>query len=514
VIEPRPIQTLPSHLIDQIKAGEVIERPAHLIKELIENAIDAGATKIELEITDNGLDKIMIKDNGHGIKASDIELAFTRHATSKIHEFQDLYELMSYGFRGEALGSIASVSKINCISFTQIENEGVRFTIEGGLNPATFTQQKTDQLHGTSLVIKDLFFNTPARLKFLQSMQNEKTWIKKVFYSFVLGHPEIHFSFSLDDEKWVFPALTKNDRKGRLFQLASNPDLMIKEVQKTFHDMKVEIFLIPQNAKLKTRLGYLLINDRLVLDRSMSRMIQQMIESASPLEPFQELVCINLPPHLIDVNVHPNKTAVKIFEASKLWSFLSALIKDLFPAAKAPASSPALQTSSFFAPDVSSSREQSYRQHFELWKPTEKNPSEFIYAFDQNQWLITYVHDQKPYYLNLNQLLELGLKKASSTVPLLVSTPIEKKLLSLAIKNEWCQAYFEIDELSSTHWAIRGVPNTLMTFSIHHLIPRLLKLTIFEDSIVTHFEWLQLLDQLNADDVLATVLKPIKPPSL
>ena len=127
------IELLPEHLIDQIKAGEVIERPGNLIKEILENSIDAGSKRIELTIKNNGLDLINLKDDGHGISSTDLPMAFSRHATSKIHRFEDLYQLNSFGFRGEALASISSISKLQCLTFNDFEEEGSEIRIEGGL---------------------------------------------------------------------------------------------------------------------------------------------------------------------------------------------------------------------------------------------------------------------------------------------------------------------------------------------------------------------------------------------
>src|SRR6476619_3747966 len=130
---PPKIDLLPEHLIDQIKAGEVIERPGNLIKEIMENAVDAGATKLELTIKNNGLDLISLKDNGHGMRFNDLPLAFSRHATSKISRFEDLYKLHSFGFRGEALASIAAISKLQCLSKTTNDKAASELKIEGGL---------------------------------------------------------------------------------------------------------------------------------------------------------------------------------------------------------------------------------------------------------------------------------------------------------------------------------------------------------------------------------------------
>jgi len=198
---PPKIDFLPEHLIDQIKAGEVIERPGSLIKEILENTVDAGSKKIELIIRNNGLDLISLKDDGHGMRFDDLPLAFSRHATSKIKRFEDLYSLNSFGFRGEALASIASISRLQCISFTGAENDGSEIRIEGGHTILHERRKNPGQGHGTELVIQDMFFNTPARLKFIQSQQAEKQFIRRIIYAFILSHPEIEFQVKVDDEE-------------------------------------------------------------------------------------------------------------------------------------------------------------------------------------------------------------------------------------------------------------------------------------------------------------------------
>src|SRR5690606_27531427 len=158
--------------------------PSTLLKEIIENSIDANSKNIQLQILDNGMELISLEDDGEGIAYDELPLAFARHATSKIHQFEDLYNLYTYGFRGEALASIASISRITCESTT--EKETSRFKIEGGEVLSHIKDEKRNHESGTKLYIKDLFYNTPVRLKFLQSKTSEKNQIKKILNSFLL----------------------------------------------------------------------------------------------------------------------------------------------------------------------------------------------------------------------------------------------------------------------------------------------------------------------------------------
>src|SRR5690554_5125892 len=179
------IQLLPEHLIDQIKAGEVIERPSTLLKELLENSVDANASAIEVEIVGNGLDLLSVKDNGKGIPFEQLDLAFCRHATSKIERFEDIYNLFTYGFRGEALASISAVSKMTCVSNPAGEPEST-IKIHGGETLAIDRDNEPEESSGTKMFVRDLFYNTPARMKFIQSKTSEKNQLKKIVNAFLL----------------------------------------------------------------------------------------------------------------------------------------------------------------------------------------------------------------------------------------------------------------------------------------------------------------------------------------
>ena len=208
-------KTTSEHLIDQIKAGEVVERPASLLKELIENSIDAGSTKIDIHIIDNGMELIFVKDNGKGMSFDDLPLAFHRHATSKIQKFEDLYQLHSFGFRGEALASIASTARVTCISSPNDGRKSGRIVIHGG-EQKSLTESEESQ-HGTSFYIKDLFFNTPARLKFIRSANSERVALKRIINSFILANPSVTFSVKWDNkEKSFFPSVSKENINSRI----------------------------------------------------------------------------------------------------------------------------------------------------------------------------------------------------------------------------------------------------------------------------------------------------------
>ena len=206
-------------MINQIKAGEVIERPAGLLKELLENALDANATHIKIHLENIGLDTIEVSDNGDGMSFDDLPMAFTRHATSKIRKFDDLYDLSSYGFRGEALASMASISRVICTSFQKKYNssliQGGKVIFHGG-DMVDHHPISNGVISGTSFYIKDLFYNTPVRLKFLKSKAAERNAINRVIHSFLLIAPETRFDIKWDNqEKQSFPAVSRDDIQER-----------------------------------------------------------------------------------------------------------------------------------------------------------------------------------------------------------------------------------------------------------------------------------------------------------
>jgi DNA mismatch repair protein MutL len=185
------IRVLDVHLSNQIAAGEVVERPSSVVKELVENAIDAGSSRIEVMVEEGGLQLIRITDNGAGMDAEDCQLAFSRHATSKIATSKDLFQIRTLGFRGEALPSIAAVAKISCTTAREESGLGTRLRMEGGEVTAL---EETAAPRGTDIVVKDLFYNTPARLKYMKTVQTEMSHISDYLYRLALSYPNIAFS--------------------------------------------------------------------------------------------------------------------------------------------------------------------------------------------------------------------------------------------------------------------------------------------------------------------------------
>lgn len=327
------IELLPEHIIDQIKAGEVIERPSTLVKELLENSIDANATAIKIHIINSGLDLIHIEDNGNGISFEDLPLAFCRHATSKISNFEDIYSLNTYGFRGEALASIASVSKVTCVTNNK-KTPLSTIKFEGGLQTLLEQETLAQKESKTLFFIKDLFFNTPVRMKFIQSKQSEKNQLKRIINAFILTHPNIQFDVTWDEESKIryhrVNASEMTKRVKDLFEKRTNP-LELLELENSYDGFKAKIILSKNSHKGNAgKFHYLFINDRIVQDIQIHKII---LNSAKELwqngETGNYCAFIYAPSDQIDVNVHPNKTVVKIFQAPKLYSLISSAIKNI-----------------------------------------------------------------------------------------------------------------------------------------------------------------------------------------
>jgi DNA mismatch repair protein MutL len=315
-------------LSNKIAAGEVVERPASVVKELVENAIDAGSTVIEIEVEEAGLSKIRITDNGNGIEEEDVLLAFQRHATSKIKNESDLFRIRTLGFRGEALPSIASVSRLEMTTSTG-EGAGNRVVIEGG---KVETFEKASSRRGTDISITDLFFNTPARLKYMKTIHTELGNITDVVNRLALSHPEVAFR------------LIHNERK--LLQTNGNGD--VRQVLAAIYGLGIAKQLIPISAEsLDYRIsGYAsmpevtrasrnyistMINGRFIKNYALAKAIQEGYHTLLPIGRFPlVLLNIEMDPILVDVNVHPSKMEVRISKEAELNELVTNTIKNAF----------------------------------------------------------------------------------------------------------------------------------------------------------------------------------------
>lgn len=501
------IHLLPEHIIDQIKAGEVIERPATLIKELLENSIDAGATKISVHIINNGLDLISVEDNGTGIHFEDLPLAFCRHATSKLTRFDDLYHLYTYGFRGEALASMASVSKITCIS-NKKGHKGGTIKFHGGEQISHIQNDSIPENMGTGIFVKDLFYNTPVRMKFMQSQTTEKNHLKKMINAFLLTHPEVEFSIKWDDQtKQIFPIVTKEkleQRVKKIFEKKKEP-LSLTSFANDYDGSKVELILSLNSSRGPAgKFQYLFINDRYVQDTQIHKVILNSAQNLWPLgETGNYIAFIYLNPEELDVNVHPNKTVIKLFQPGKIFSLISSTIKKFTPKSEhihpsSPQTSPdffnldsetkAFKDIQYREQDFTSENSlQNYFSHLDQ-KPAEvdQSISEVLYKdkdaiLYKNENLLYLIHNQRLNHFYIDYLLNSNQDKTS--IPLLVSTPLSldfkfsDKRVTLLNKEG-----FEIDYIDKKSLVVRAFPKSMSHLPHEKIIIFLLneKLTQFD----------------------------------
>ncbi len=306
------IRVLSDETISRIAAGEVIERPASVVKELIENSIDAGATKISVETKQSGKTFIKVKDNGSGIEKDDLDLVFLRHATSKINGFEDLSRIRSLGFRGEALYSIASVSEVFLRSRTTSSENGWEIHIKNGKR----SQVKPAALQsGTEIEVHNLFFNVPARRKFLKSDATEFHRIIGIFVPYTILFPEKSFTL-IHNKKYVFDLKNDSSFKNRIIDIFNfNPEFL-HEITHRSLDGSISLHLILGDINIKRTkrdAQFLFVNNRPVQCAGISFAVNEVYRSLMPPEnhPFFA-VFINIPPRDIDVNIHPTKREVKI----------------------------------------------------------------------------------------------------------------------------------------------------------------------------------------------------------
>lgn len=312
------IHVLDQDTINKIAAGEVIERPMAVVKELIENAIDAGANSITVEIKDGGKSLIRITDNGSGIEEEDIELAFTPHATSKIHQVQDLLSVSTLGFRGEALASIASVSQLEMLTKTRSSFNGYRYVIDGG------SEKKPESIgcpDGTTFLVRNLFYNTPARLKFLKTSQTEAGYISGVIERMALSHPEISFRF-INQNQLKLHTSGNGNLKDVIYNIygrdiASN--LLSIDVEK--YNCHVAGFIGKPVISRGNRsyINYF-INGRYIKSNIVHRAIEEAYSSFMMQHKYPfTVIHFTIDPSLIDVNVHPQKMEIRFTNEKELY---------------------------------------------------------------------------------------------------------------------------------------------------------------------------------------------------
>lgn len=322
------INLLPDSVANQIAAGEVIQRPASVIKELVENSIDAGAAHIQVVVKDGGNTLIQVIDDGKGMSETDARMSFERHATSKIKEAADLFTLQTMGFRGEALASVAAVAQVEMRTKRKEDTLGTFIEVAG---TRVFKQESVQCAEGTNISVKSLFFNVPARRRFLKAQSTEMMHIRNEFYRIVLVHPEINFAlFDGTTELIQLPATNLKGRIEHVFDFARKKmDQQLLPVSATTGLLEVKGFIGRPEYAQKTGNQYFFVNGRYMRHPYFHKAILVAYDKLiKPGENPTYFIYFEIDPQSIDVNVHPSKTEIKFENEQAIWSILQATVKE------------------------------------------------------------------------------------------------------------------------------------------------------------------------------------------
>ena len=320
------ISLLPDSVANQIAAGEVVQRPASVVKELMENAVDAGAKKVKVLVVDGGRTSIQVIDDGSGMSETDARLAFERHATSKIKKAEDLFALSTMGFRGEALASIAAVAQVELVTRRPDDELGTKVVISGS---RLEEQEPVASPVGSNFKVKNLFYNIPARRKFLKTTQTELNNIITEFERVALVNCDVEFTlFNNDVEIISLPVSSFRKRVANLFGKKINTQLIEVNVKSSM--INISGFVgTPESARKKGALQYFFVNGRYMRHPYFAKAI---LEAYSQLIPAGEMVpffvCLEVAPEKIDVNIHPTKTEIKFEDEQNIWKILSAAVRE------------------------------------------------------------------------------------------------------------------------------------------------------------------------------------------
>jgi len=321
------IRKLDKSVSNKIAAGEVVERPASVVKELLENSIDANASSIVIEIRDAGKSYIRVSDNGVGIHREDINLAFERHATSKIYTDEEIYDIKSLGFRGEALASIASVSNVEVITRTSDDEYGTKVEL---MNGEIIGDSSLGCPTGTTIVVKDLFYNTPARHKFLKSNSTETNFIGSIVNNIALSHPEISFRYIVNNRN-VFTTQGNNDLYSTIYTIYGRDIAQnLIEIGNKDSEVKIRGFISNSTSTRGNRqLQICFVNGRYVKSRVISKAIDSAYNTLIPHNRFA--ICflyIDIPSNKVDVNIHPAKTEIRFRDEKQISNLVYKSLRD------------------------------------------------------------------------------------------------------------------------------------------------------------------------------------------
>ena len=323
------IRQLPTSMINKIAAGEVIERPASVVKELVENSIDAGATRIDVAVDKGGTELIRIVDNGCGIEPDQLPLALASHATSKIADAQDLFQIRTFGFRGEAMASIAEISQMVVRSRTHDNTEGAEIRSDGGVfSPVG----PCGHPPGTSIEIRNLFFNTPVRRKYLRSNQTELGHVTETFLRLAIPHPKVHFTLKHNDRVIhdLPPTSDGIDRIAKLFGKEIANGLIAVESRRGEFAVSGHV-AHPNHSRSNNRMQYFFLNGRHIRDRALQHALTEAYRGLLTVGRFPiAFLHVEIPPDQVDVNVHPTKMEVRFLDSNKVYGHFLGAIRERF----------------------------------------------------------------------------------------------------------------------------------------------------------------------------------------
>jgi len=323
----KPIIRLDQPLINKIAAGEVVERPLSVVKELLENAIDAGASTITVEIAEGGLGSVRVTDNGVGIPADQILLAFTRHATSKIASVQDLFEIGTLGFRGEALSSIAAVAQVEMITKIAGAVMGLRVEVSGG---EVITKQEIGAVNGTTVIVRNLFFNTPARRKFLKKPATEAGYISECLQKLALGNTGLAIRY-INNGQMVFQTNGRSDLKTAMLNIYGHETAAkLVGISADITDLRlVGLVGKPEIARGNRNRQSFFVNGRLISSRLLIQAVEEAARGMLPGGKFPVYaLSLSLPVDAVDVNVHPTKMDVRFEDEDGVYRFIVGAVRE------------------------------------------------------------------------------------------------------------------------------------------------------------------------------------------
>ncbi len=515
------IQLLDQNTIDQIAAGEVVERPSAVVKELVENAIDSGANAITIEIKEGGIALIRITDNGCGIAMNEIPMAFQRHATSKMTSIEDLLEIRSLGFRGEALSSIAAVSQVELVTKTAEDMIGCRYEIHGGTE---IVKEQIGCPDGTTFLVRNLFYNTPARGKFLKSKTTEGGYVNDVVLHFTLSHPEIRFKFIMDGKTKIQTSGNGNLKDNIFHQFGSDVVKALLPVDVTMAGMHLTGFVGKPELSRGTRsfMNYY-INGRHIK----SPIVQKAIETAyhgymmTGRFPFTSLF-LEIDSACLDVNVHPTKMEVRFTNQEDVFTIFSQSLREVLrQATLIPEATPGKEekkvTPQALHDTVRSMPEpkvvapepfeyQRLKQMEEKIEPTsvvKEEKKEHVYAqqsfFQQDLlaeedkvrfrligqvfgtfWMIEYgdemliidqhaAHEKVLYEEIIKEVKENQIYRQNLLTPIILSLTYREKEVLVRYQDAFAKLGFEIESFGGDEYAIKTVPSQFLHLATKEL---------------------------------------------